>query len=81
MYCLTESKQKFKYQNSGNLQHWKVFIKMEEENNQENQKGIFLVNTISKIYENELNIPNENKNENMLHMQTAGRNGGQQQIT
>ena len=54
---------------------------MEEENNQENQKGIFLVNTISKIYENELNIPNENKNENMLHMQTAGRNGGQQQIT
>ena len=40
------------------------------------------MNTISKIYENELNIPNENKNENMLHMQTAGgRNGGQQQIT
>ena len=54
---------------------------MEEENIPENQKGIFLVNTISKIYQNELNIPNENKNENMLHMQTEGRNRGQQQIT
>ena len=42
-------------------------------NIQENQRGIFLVNTVSKIYESALKIQNENKNENMSQMQTAGR--------
>ena len=32
-----------------------------KENIQENQRGIFLVNTVSKIYESALNIQNENK--------------------
>ena len=44
-----------------------------KENIQENQRGIFLVNTVSKIYESALKIQNENKNENMSQMQTAGR--------
>ena len=44
-----------------------------KENIQENQRGIFLVNTVSKIYESALKIQNENQNENMLQMQTAGR--------
>ena len=44
-----------------------------KENIQENQRGIFLVNTVSKIYESALKIQNENKNENMSQMHTAGR--------
>ena len=40
---------------------------------QENQRGIFLVNTVSKIYESALKIQNENKNENMSKIQAAGR--------
>ena len=44
-----------------------------KENIQENQRGIFLVNTVSKIYESALKIQDENKNENMSQMQTAGR--------
>ena len=44
-----------------------------KENIQENQREIFLVNTVSKIYESALKIQNENKNENMSQMQTAGR--------
>ena len=40
---------------------------------QENQRGIFLVNTVSKIYESALKIQNENKSENMSQMKTAGR--------
>ena len=44
-----------------------------KENIQENQKEIFLVNTVSKIYESALKIQNENKNENMSQMKTAGR--------
>ena len=44
-----------------------------KENIQQSQRGIFLVNTVSKIYESALKIQNENKNENMLQMQTAGR--------
>ena len=44
-----------------------------KENIQENQRGIFLVNTISKIYESVLKIQNENNNENISQMQTAGR--------
>ena len=39
-----------------------------KENIQENQRGIFLVNTVSKIYESALKIQNENKNENMSQM-------------
>ena len=31
------------------------------------------MNTVSKIYESALKIQNENKNENMSQMQTAGR--------
>ena len=42
-----------------------------KENIQENQRGIFLVNTVSKIYESELKIQNENKYENTSQMQTA----------
>ena len=42
-------------------------------NVQENQREIFLVSTVSKIYESALKIQNENKNENMSQMQTAGR--------
>ena len=44
-----------------------------KENIQENQRGIFLVNTVSKIYESALKVQNENKNENMSQHQTAGR--------
>ena len=44
-----------------------------KENIQENQRGIFLMNAVSKIYESALKIQNENKNENMSQMQTAGR--------
>ena len=44
-----------------------------KENIQENQRGIFLVNAVSKIYESALKIQNENKNENVSQMQTAGR--------
>ena len=44
-----------------------------KENIQENQRGILLVNTVSEIYESSLKIQNENKNENMSQMQTAGR--------
>ena len=44
-----------------------------KENIQENQRGIFLVNTVSKIYESALKIQNENKNGNMSDMKTAGR--------
>ena len=44
-----------------------------KENIQENQRGIFLVNIVSKIYESALKIQNEKKNENMSQMQTAGR--------
>ena len=44
-----------------------------KENIQENQRGIFLSNTVSKIYESTLKIQNENKNENMSQMHTAGR--------
>ena len=47
---------------------------MKSKNIQENQEGIFLVNTISKIYESVLKIQNENNNDNMSQMQTAGRN-------
>ena len=38
-----------------------------KENIQENQREIFLVNTVSKVYESALKIQNENKNENMCH--------------
>ena len=44
-----------------------------KENIQEIQRGIFLVNTVSKIYEIALKIQNENKYENMSQMQTAGK--------
>ena len=44
-----------------------------EEIIQENRRGIFLVNRVSKIYESALKIQNENKNENMSQMQAAGR--------
>ena len=44
-----------------------------KENIQENQRGIFLVNTVSKTYESALKIQNENKNENMSQMETTGR--------
>ena len=44
-----------------------------KENIQENQRGIFLVNTVSKTYESALKIQVEKKNENMSQMQTAGR--------
>ena len=44
-----------------------------KENIQENQRGIFLENTLSKMYESALKIQNEIKNENMSQMQTAGR--------
>ena len=40
---------------------------------QENQSGIFLLNTVSTMYENALILQNENKNENMSQMQTAER--------
>ena len=39
-----------------------------KENVQENQSGLFLVNTVSKMYENGLKIQNKNKNENMSQM-------------
>ena len=44
-----------------------------KENIQENQRGIFLMNIVSKIYESTLKIQNEKKNVNMSQMQTAGR--------
>ena len=44
-----------------------------KENIQENQRGIFLMNIVSKIYESTLKIQNEKKNMNMSQMQTAGR--------
>ena len=44
-----------------------------KENIRENQRGIFLVNAVSKIYESALKIQNEKKNNNMPQMQTAGR--------
>ena len=50
-----------------------------KENIQENQRGIFLVNAVSKIYESALKykmktkIQNENKNKNVSQIQTAGR--------
>ena len=44
-----------------------------KENNQENQRRIFLVNIVSKIYESVLKMQHENKNENIPQMQTAGR--------
>ena len=44
-----------------------------EENIQENQREIFLVNAVSKIYESALKIQNENKNKNVSQIQTAGR--------
>ena len=44
-----------------------------KENIHESQRGIFLVNRVSKIYESALKIQNENKNENMSQMQTAER--------
>ena len=44
-----------------------------KENIQQNQRGIFLVNTVSKIYKSALKVQNENKNENMSQLQTAGR--------
>ena len=44
-----------------------------KENIHQNQRGIFLVNTVSKIYESALKVQNENKNENMSQHQTAGR--------
>ena len=44
-----------------------------KENVQKNKRGLFLVNTVSKMYENRLKIQNKNKNENMSQMQTAGR--------
>ena len=46
--------------------HWKLTIVKTihkgriKEKNQENQRGIFLVNTVSKIYESVLKIKNEN---------------------
>ena len=43
-----------------------------KENIQENQRGIFLVNTVLKIYESILKIQNENNNGNMSSMQRAG---------
>ena len=39
-------------------------------NIQDNQRGVLLVNTI--LYEIALKIQNENKNENMSQIQTAG---------
>ena len=44
-----------------------------KENIQRNQRGIFLVNTVSKIYESELKIQNENKNKNISQIQTVER--------
>ena len=44
-----------------------------KENIQENQRGIFLMNTVSKTYESALKIQDEKKNENMPQMQAAGR--------
>ena len=43
-----------------------------KENIQENQREIFLVNTVSKIYESTLKIQNANKNKKMSQMQTTG---------
>ena len=40
-----------------------------KENIHENQRGIFLVNAVSKIYENVLKRQNKNGNENMSPMQ------------
>ena len=45
----------------------------DKENIQENQRGIFLVNTVPKIYESALKTQNENRNENMSHIQIAER--------
>ena len=44
-----------------------------KENIQENERGIFLVNIVSKICKSALKIRNEKKNETMSQMQTAGR--------
>ena len=44
-----------------------------KENIEENQKGIFQVNTVTKIYGSILKIQNENKTENMSQIQRAGR--------
>ena len=43
-----------------------------KENIQENQREIFLVNIVSKIYESALKIQNEKKNESMSQTQIAG---------
>ena len=45
----------------------------DKENIQENQRGIFLVNTVPKIYESALKTQNENRNENMSHIQITER--------
>ena len=50
-----------------------IHIAGAKENIQENPKGIVLVNIVSKIYESILKIQNENNNENMSPMQTAGK--------
>ena len=50
-----------------------IHIGWVKENIQENQRGIFLVNTVSKLYESALKIQNENKNKSMSQMQTAER--------
>ena len=52
-----------------------------KENIQDNQRGLFLVNTISNMHESELKIENKKKNKNMSQMQIVGRNKDQQQIT
>ena len=48
-------------------------VKENIQENQENQRGIFQVNIVSKIYHTALKIQNEKKNENMSQMQPAGR--------
>ena len=50
-----------------------IHIAGAKENIQENPRGIVLVNIVSKIYESTLKIQNENNNENMSPMQTAGK--------
>ena len=50
-----------------------IHIGWVKEKIQENQRGIFLVNTVSKLYESALKIQNENKNKSMSQMQTAER--------
>ena len=44
-----------------------------KENIQKNQRWIFLVNTVLKIYESALKIQNENTNEDMSQIRTAAR--------